>query len=401
MQDKFRFLIFLVFILIVQNNPSSSYADIVINEIVTDAVGSDTGNEWIELYNNGASAVNITGWEIDCDIAPYYTFPSFTLQPSSYVVIHLRTDGMDTQEDFYTGASWSSSNMGNSSGQVALYNSSSHAQANSIDFVEWGATGQTHESQAINVSQWPGIPDIAPTVSAGHSIEYDGAGNSGADWIDQANPTQGADNSLPVFLSSFSTSIINQGIAIRWTTASEVDNYGYYLYRRISSEVELIKISNLIPGAGNSPWPNDYEYIDMDAEIGKTYYYQLEDLDFNGDRTRHPTVSIKYVRDGNSNQLPKTFEVSSAYPNPFGVSVGYASTALKIYVPNDKDITNMNISVFNIFGQEVFSFPEQFIKPGEYIFLLNQRDLFEAGGVYIWKVQMGRFQEVRKVTLIR
>lgn len=61
MQDKFRFLIFLVFILIVQNNPSSSYADIVINEIVTDAVGSDTGNEWIELYNNGASAVNITG----------------------------------------------------------------------------------------------------------------------------------------------------------------------------------------------------------------------------------------------------------------------------------------------------------------------------------------------------
>ena len=43
MKDKFRFLIFLVFIFIVQNNPSSSYADIVINEIVTDAVGSDTG----------------------------------------------------------------------------------------------------------------------------------------------------------------------------------------------------------------------------------------------------------------------------------------------------------------------------------------------------------------------
>ncbi len=38
---------------------------ILINEIMYDAVGSDTGYEWIELYNPGEVSVELTGWVIE------------------------------------------------------------------------------------------------------------------------------------------------------------------------------------------------------------------------------------------------------------------------------------------------------------------------------------------------
>jgi Lamin Tail Domain/PKD domain len=42
--------------------PSFAHATIVINEIMYDPPGTDTGNEWIELYNSGSSPVDLTGW---------------------------------------------------------------------------------------------------------------------------------------------------------------------------------------------------------------------------------------------------------------------------------------------------------------------------------------------------
>ena len=38
-------------------------ADVVINEIMYDPDGSDTGREWVEIKNNGYSDVDITGWK--------------------------------------------------------------------------------------------------------------------------------------------------------------------------------------------------------------------------------------------------------------------------------------------------------------------------------------------------
>ncbi len=37
-------------------------ADIVINEVMADPIADESLNEWIELYNNGDSEVNVSGW---------------------------------------------------------------------------------------------------------------------------------------------------------------------------------------------------------------------------------------------------------------------------------------------------------------------------------------------------
>lgn len=43
--------------------PLSVWAGIVINEIMYDPEGSDTNREWVEIYNNGAVDIDITGWK--------------------------------------------------------------------------------------------------------------------------------------------------------------------------------------------------------------------------------------------------------------------------------------------------------------------------------------------------
>ncbi|MFH1957042.1 MAG: lamin tail domain-containing protein [bacterium] len=54
----------LLFTLPALHFPLYAAGGVVINEFVYDADGTDTGYEWLELYNNRSEPVDITGWKI-------------------------------------------------------------------------------------------------------------------------------------------------------------------------------------------------------------------------------------------------------------------------------------------------------------------------------------------------
>jgi hypothetical protein len=62
---------------------SRYYPGILINEIFSKAPLGDP-NDWIELYNTGTTAIDITGWRVYADGALVYTWPSYTLQPGAF-----------------------------------------------------------------------------------------------------------------------------------------------------------------------------------------------------------------------------------------------------------------------------------------------------------------------------
>ena len=66
------------------------YAEIVINEVCYDPKGADSGYEWIELYNNGDSDVNLQGAKILCGGRTFqqvYELPSFILRAHRFLLI--------------------------------------------------------------------------------------------------------------------------------------------------------------------------------------------------------------------------------------------------------------------------------------------------------------------------
>ena len=82
---------------------------------------------------------------------------------------------------------------------------------------------------------------------------------------------------------------------IKWATASEVDNFGYDVFRGDSETGQFVKINqNTIPGAGNSDTPSRYEYTDSAIAEGKTYWYYVESISMTGQREKFtPTFQSK------------------------------------------------------------------------------------------------------------
>ncbi len=403
MKKAMRLVRFSIAVLSIFCLVSPLFSQVVLNEILYDPNGTDTGKEWIEIFNPSDSPVDMDGWDLDCAEAPYYHFQSFILHAHSYVVVHLRQDGTDTQTDLYTGANWGSDNMGNAHGEVTLYNSTSHTKAHLIDFVEWGATGQTHESSAISAGQWPDPPDFAPSVSSGHSICYDGSGNSGADWQDGATPTPGSDNSLSIFLSSFSATPEGDHIVIRWTTQSEVQTLGFQVFRRLAPSEDFVPVSPLIRGQGNTAARHSYRFVDRDVQRGQTYFYRLKDIDFDGGFSFHGTVTVRFGEENPAETLPEEFQISDGYPNPFGPSAAASEIRFSILLPSQA-VSSLSAAIYNLLGQEVFRF--QFNEPSAEARSISWNGSSSDGtpvpaGVYFLRVQQGAAQKIRPILFLR
>ncbi len=95
-----------------------------------------------------------------------------------------------------------------------------------------------------------------------------------------------------VELASFTATPSNRAVILEWQTASEIDNFGFNLYRAVSEDGDYVKINAaLIPSKGTSTQGAAYEFVDRDVKNRKTYWYKIEDIDVNGTSTFHGPVS--------------------------------------------------------------------------------------------------------------
>jgi hypothetical protein len=93
-------------------------------------------------------------------------------------------------------------------------------------------------------------------------------------------------------LSSFNAISANGRVTLRWTTASEIDNAGFNIYRSDSKDGDYEQINDsLIAAEGSATEGSVYKFIDVDVENRTKYLYMLEDVDLNGVSTMHGPVS--------------------------------------------------------------------------------------------------------------
>lgn len=83
-------------------------------------------------------------------------------------------------------------------------------------------------------------------------------------------------------------------IKLKWSTASEVDNYGFYIMRGDAKEGPFKQLNDKpIPGANNSDVPSKYEFEDPAVKEGRTYYYFIESISTQGVREKFSPVLSK------------------------------------------------------------------------------------------------------------
>lgn len=81
-------------------------------------------------------------------------------------------------------------------------------------------------------------------------------------------------------------------ITIVWSTETEFNTAGFNVYRSNAADGPFIQINEqLIPSKADPSSGAAYEFIDRSVTGGQTYYYRLEDVEYNNTREQHEIFS--------------------------------------------------------------------------------------------------------------
>ena len=112
---------------------------------------------------------------------------------------------------------------------------------------------------------------------------------------DLSNPGYTVGGPLPVSLSKFRPERLKTGaVVVRWVTESELNNAGFNILRSDALDGEFTKINTqLIKGHGTTSERNTYEFADTSAKPNVVYYYQIQDVSFDGEVTTLRTTHLR------------------------------------------------------------------------------------------------------------
>ncbi len=96
---------------------------------------------------------------------------------------------------------------------------------------------------------------------------------------------------LFVSLASFGVQPSDRQVGVSWETALEVDNQGFFVWKRDPLFGAETRVSGFIPAIAQNGQGATYSFTDKTALNGVEGLYFLEDVDLYGVHTRHPFVA--------------------------------------------------------------------------------------------------------------
>lgn len=152
---------------------------------------------------------------------------------------------------------------------------------------------------------------------------------------------------VPIELSSLSAVASPGEVQVRWRAETESENLGFNVYR--ASDGERAKVNEwMIPGAGTTLSPNDYQFVDRDVTVGTRFQYWVSDVSFGGLETFHGPVVVVVPEDSPA-ALGLTTEASAS-----GIT-------FRMAIPAEGQA---KLSVYDVAGHEVAVLVNQSLPAG-------------------------------------
>jgi hypothetical protein len=250
---------------------------------------------------------------------------------------------------------------------------------------------QFNENSGSTVYDLAGANDL--TLGNFNFNETDG-------WMDSSAP-------LPVEMTSFTVSAKQLNAELKWSTATEVNNAGFEVERKlvsrpggqagftsqVSGEIPSslkLETSNsdwtriaFVDGAGSSNTAHEYSYTDRSISAG-TYAFRLKQIDRDGKFTYSKTVEV-------TASIPYIFSLEQNYPNPFN-----PSTSIEYQLPSSGKV---KLSVFDALGREVAVLVDEVKDAGRYSVRFDGTQ--RSSGIYYARLSSGGMTSVKKMLLVK
>jgi hypothetical protein len=194
---------------------------------------------------------------------------------------------------------------------------------------------------------------------------------------------------VPVELVSFNASIIEAGVNLNWTTATETNNRGFDVERKqiisLHSSVssQQWEIIGFVEGKGTTTQTQSYSFIDEEVTSGR-YQYRLKQIDFDGSYEYSNIVEAEL-------NIIKEFVLEQNYPNPFN-----PTTKISWQSPVG---SHQTLKVFDVLGNEVATLVDEFREAGRYEIEYDASEL--SSGIYFYRFISGDFIATKKMLMIK
>jgi hypothetical protein len=352
---------------------------VVINEINYNSAASFNTEDWIELYNNGENPVDISGWIFkDSDDSHIFTIPQGTiLDTNAYLVLCIDT---------------------------ALFKPLFPEVQNFIGNVGFGLSGsgelvRLYDNKMLmmdsliydDAAPWPTQPDGNGSTLSLKSPDLDNS--LGESWLASiGNGTPGRVNdiytSVPVKLSSFTVEVHKKNVLLKWTTASETNNHGFYIERNITGNWESIHFAE---GKGTIAGSCSYEFVDTSISKfnNSQVKFRLRQVNFDGSYSYSGMIEVDL------NTVPDKFQLNQNYPNPFN-----PSTTIEYAINSRQFVT---LKIYDLLGKELSTLISEEQPAGFYEVEFNTSSALSGipSGVYFYRLVAGPFVDTKKMIVIK
>jgi hypothetical protein len=221
---------------------------------------------------------------------------------------------------------------------------------------------------------------IGGTVDFTHEI-FDNTGSGHpSDGFDATVYTLDFSGIIPVELTSFTAKALDGVVYLNWTTATEQNNLGFEVERRVDGDYSKI---GFISGHGTTTEIQNYTFTDEELESG-TYFYRLKQLDYDGSFEYSSEVKVEIL-------TPTYFTLKQNYPNPFN-----PNTTISFSIPNE---SNVIMKVFDLVGNEVKTLVNEKFSAGIYTVEFDAANL--PSGVYFYQLEAGDFVNTKKMVIMK
>lgn len=149
------FMLIIAFIIALPLNAYYAYSAVLINEVLANGL-NDPDSEWVELFNNESSAVNLTGWRISETSSSNFTL-NYVMPANSFIILAVDFSTFNSTYPNVNSSgikiiniTISDFSLADTGGEVRLYNSSG-TLADAIAYAQ--ASGKTFEN--VSIGRYP------------------------------------------------------------------------------------------------------------------------------------------------------------------------------------------------------------------------------------------------------
>ncbi len=289
------------------------------------------------------------------------------------IIVVTATDGTNTYTPSSAGSSYSIWNTSN-----VTYNSGSNQFTVLID----GNVGNTASDGNVSFGFANNSGQGITSVDIVHTPQGNGR-------IGLGDISFCVDAPLPVELTSFDAETDGSDVLLRWETASETNNAGFFV--EMAPHDQFTDADNKdfrqlawVEGYGTIERSQTYQHRVEDLDPG-TYTFRLKQIDYDGTFEYHPEIEAHV-------SLPTSYFLSAAYPNPFNPQAQF-----RLSVAQRQQVL---VEVYNALGQRVAELYRGAMEADVVrTFTIDGSGL--QSGMYLYRVVGESFSDSRPVLLIK